>query len=114
MEGGLAFIVLDDKTLIAYHCMSKELIMKLKLKKDQRIAAVQALETMIAAGVTAGESLPKEFKLAISKAEFRVPLCVMVVESEGTTEIWLINFMLQDCIIQKHRFGIPTHNNKFV
>ena len=44
LEGGLAFMVLDSTTVIAYLSLSRELIFKLKVNKDSVILEVMVLE----------------------------------------------------------------------
>ena len=78
-EGGLFFIVLDDRTMIVYHAISKELVMQTKLKKDQTILSVACIEDYCVDVGGIGPSLPKEFRLALSANSSKVPLLCMVV-----------------------------------
>lgn len=80
VKGGLCALVCDARVLYVYHCFSKEIIMKLKLKKEEEIIGLGVIDDDVIFR-NFGLSLPKEVNFALSEMS-KIPL-FCIVKSNG-------------------------------
>ena len=84
IEGGLCFMVLDDKTLVIYHALSREVIKTIKVKQKD-VLCLGVIDQALNKDLLDCANLPKELKFVMRDLDSGP--CFYYVVSDGICEV---------------------------